>query len=270
MSDPVFSIEEPFTSEPVAEIPLPNSPLERVIAQIRFPSELSLTTEDAIERFREPMRRRYPAFGKDHQVALLASPTGVIQKEGDELWRFSDLEELWKVTVAKNFVALETTSYESRNDFGERLSEVLEALTVTRPIDIVQRLGVRYINRFVGPSASENLPRMVRPSLIAAMTDVASGDAELRHNITESVVKLPSMQMKIRTASLPPQVTVDPAVTPMEGRTWLLDLDGSTTTALEFDPGAVVELAGKFAERIYRVFRWALSDEALAAFGGDA
>ncbi len=47
------------------EVPLPNAPLARVLAQIRFPPILSIRKADSVADFQEALRTEYPNLRRD-------------------------------------------------------------------------------------------------------------------------------------------------------------------------------------------------------------
>lgn len=268
MTDVRFAVDSPFTDEPVPEVPLPSTPLEQVIAQIRFPRELGLTNEDAVERFHKSLRDEYPIISQEHELALLAGPDGVVQQPGQEvLWRFSDLDARWKITLSKEFIAIDTTAYDSRADFIRRLRGVLEALASVRRIIAVQRFGMRYVDRLVVDDVT-NLQRLIRGPLIAPIELIPLDGAAVAHSVSETVFTLADMRMKVRTALLPPNQTFDPSIAPRPDKSWILDFDAFSTNRIAFDVDRVVADAERYAQRVYRMFRWAVSDEALRAWGG--
>ena len=72
-----------------------------------------------------------------------------------------------------------------------------------------------------------------------------------------------------RWGCLPPGATVDPsAIEPAKEKSWILDLDMFSTTPVPFAVDRVVAEAQRYAERIYTVFRWAVTDDFLARYGG--
>lgn len=63
--------------------------------------------------------------------------------------------------------------------------------------------------------------------------------------------------------------TYDPtAVEPATEKTWLLDLDMFSTKPMPFAVDRVVDEAQRYAERIYTIFRWAVTDDFLIRYGG--
>ena len=72
-----------------------------------------------------------------------------------------------------------------------------------------------------------------------------------------------------RWGLVPAGATVDPGgVDPIQQPSWLLDLDGFMAKPQELDIDSVVQQAERLAERIYSVFRWAVTDEFLKHYGG--
>jgi uncharacterized protein (TIGR04255 family) len=68
---------------------------------------------------------------------------------------------------------------------------------------------------------------------------------------------------------VPAQGTVDPAaVDAIDEPSWLLDIDAFQAETRALDVEAAVRQARGLAERIYSVFRWAVTDEFLRRYGG--
>jgi len=63
-------------------------------------------------------------------------------------------------------------------------------------------------------------------------------------------------------------VTVDPgAIEPVDVPSWILDLDMFSTVPFPFEVESILEKAGDFAQRIYALFRWAVTKEFLVRYG---
>jgi uncharacterized protein (TIGR04255 family) len=62
---------------------------------------------------------------------------------------------------------------------------------------------------------------------------------------------------------------VDPAaIEPIDEPSWVLDLDMFDANPCPFDVAAALGRSRSFAERIYTVFRWAVTDRFLVRYGG--
>lgn len=262
----------PLRGPPPVEVPLTNPPLVRVIAQVRFPLVASVEKREFIAPFQEAIRKLYPVLRPEQSRGVFLGPQGVMEARSSAIWCFHDTSGAWRVTLAPEFLALETARYTSRNNFLERLGVVLQALKDYVDPQVVDRLGVRYIDRVVGEDL-KSLPQLVRPEVSGILGTPLADYA--RHAISENVFDLPddAGQVKVRWGLVPRRGTVDPgAVEAIDETSWLLDVDAfesneSKTRALEVE--AIVEQARGFAERIYSIFRWAVTDEFLRRYGGE-
>jgi uncharacterized protein (TIGR04255 family) len=112
-------ITDPLRGSPPREVPLKKAPLLRVIAQVRFPTQLSVRSADRVSEFQDAVRDRYP-YLEEENVAMLPVGPMLVPDAGHERvvhWRFSDAQRQWRTTLNQAFLAIETTSYESRTDF---------------------------------------------------------------------------------------------------------------------------------------------------------
>jgi uncharacterized protein (TIGR04255 family) len=181
------------------------------------------------------------------------------------IWRFHDASGAWRVTLAPDFLALETSLYTSRDEFLDRLRRVLEALVAHVDPKVIDRLGVRYIDRVTGDNLSD-LPQLVRPEVCGVLSTALASHAH--HSISESVFVLPDNagQVMARWGLAPARGTVDPAaVDAIDEPSWLLDVDAFQAEARELHVEAVVQQAREFAERIYSVFRWVVPTSSFGA-----
>lgn len=264
----VNTVYDPLTAAIPAEIPLPNAPLVRVIAQVRFPPVLSIEKRDFVASFQEAIRARYPILRAEQTQGLVVGPQGAAPLSPQIIWRFSDVEERWRVSLAPDFAAIETTAYRSRKDFFARFTSLVQALAEQVSPKIVDRIGIRYIDRVTG-EAVRDLGQLVRPEVLGVAATAAAEYA--RYTLSESVFAVPelSAQLLARWGLLPKGGTVDPAaIEPSTEPSWILDLDLFRTESRAFDPGEIVETAQSYAERIYAFFRWVVTDDFLRRYGG--
>lgn len=260
--------DTPLQGPPPAEVPLKNAPLVRVIAQLRFPLIASVDKRDFIAPFQEAIRREYPVLRPEQSRSLVFGPAGVVDARSSNTWRFDDPKG-WRVSLAPEFLSLETTRYTSRDDFLARFEQVLVALREHVNPHVTDRLGIRYIDRVTGTNL-EDLPLLVRPEIAGVMATRLVKHAV--HAICETVFMLPGGggQLMTRWGLVPPKGTVDPAaVDPIDKASWLLDLDAFMAKTRPFDISGIVSQARGFTERIYTFFRWAVTDEFLRRYGGE-
>jgi uncharacterized protein (TIGR04255 family) len=261
------AIDDPLTAPPPDEVPLANAPLVRVIAQVRFPLVVAVEQRGFIAPFQEAVRATYPVLRQDQTQGVILSPSGVAPVPPQTAWRFSDVEGHWRVSITPDFLALETTSYTSRSDFLLRLREVVAALSEHVEPKLIDRLGVRYIDRIVGDAVND-IAKLVRPE-VRGITGTAAA-AHAVHALSESMFALDNARILARWGSLPAGATVDPAaIEPADESSWILDLDMFSTSPMPFSVDRVVEDATRFAERIYTFFRWVVTSDFLRRYGGN-
>jgi len=260
--------QDPLTGPLAPEIPLPDAPLVRVIAQVTFPPVMSILKPEFIGPFQEAIRGEYTDLSwEDAQTTGVAVGPGGIALEGKGgVWRFQTPGGGWLVSLAPHFVALVATRYSSRTDFLSRLELVLDALAEHIKPRTVQRLGIRYVDR-LDHELLPDLGKLVRPEILGVLATSLFGRLGL--SITESTFTLEGGQLVARWGLVPPDRTYDPgAIEPRSTPTWVLDLDMFRFEDRLFDSVELLEEARTFSERIYTLFRWAVSEEFLARFGG--
>jgi uncharacterized protein (TIGR04255 family) len=262
------SLFDPFSEAPPVEVPLPHAPLVRVVAQVRFPPVLSIESRDFVAPFQEAVRERYPILRVERTRGVFLGPGEPTATSPSVIWRFNGLDEKWRVSLATDFAAIETTAYESRSDLLSRFGAVLQALQTHIAPGVVDRLGVRYIDRIKGDAVAK-IGELVRPEVLGVAGTAAASHAS--HALSEVLFDLPDQlsQMRARWGLLPSGSTVDPsAIEPIDEQSWILDLDTFTSRPCSFDTSAILSETRTLAERSYGFFRWVVTDEFLRHFGG--
>jgi uncharacterized protein (TIGR04255 family) len=263
----VFPVPSPFGDEPLKEIPLPDAPLVRVVAQLRFPQIASIEKREFVGAFQEAIRDTYPILREEHAIALVIGPEGVNQQAGERIWRFHTADGVWRVSLAPTFVALETDRYDSRDGFFGRFGEVMDATSDTIKPALWERLGVRYVDRLDGQEDLQRLPDLVRGEVLGLAASYAD-EGPLHTFVGQGQFALDDdVQLLARTAILGPNGSIDPSIPPAETRSWTLDLDMSVTGQFEFDATRITERGRELSAHVYRFFRWSVSTELLRLFG---
>jgi len=258
--------EDPLVASAPPEVLLKNAPLVRVLTQLRFPEVLSVEQRDFVAPFQEAVRSTYPVLRQEQTQGILLGPAGIAPVKPQTVWRFSDADGHWRVSLAPGFLALETTKYVSRADFFGRLRVVTEALGKHVQPGQIDRLGVRYIDRITGGAVDE-IGTLVRPEVRGITGTVA--ETQAAHALSESLFVLPDARVLARWGRLPPGGTVDPAaMEPVEEKSWILDLDMFSAAAMPFVVDRIVADAERYAVRLYTIFRWAVTDDFLRRYGG--
>ena len=260
----------PFGTEPIEEVPLPKAPLVHVLAQIRFPIEIGLTDSRRIEPLHRLLRKEYPLLKSDQTTSVVITANGVSSEpQIDKLWRMRSKSGEWQVSIGESFLTVDTSAYTSRIEFCRRMKDALLAFAQIVDPAVVERVGLRYVDRLDQPGQVDRLSELVYPEVdsLVALSQSADGTA-LQHSILESVFVGDESNMLVRWGILPAGAMIDPAVAPSTQRSWLLDIDVFKEATSDFDANAIVNLLQEFSKRSYRFFRWAVRDQLLIECGG--
>ena len=141
-----------------------NNPLKLVICQLRFPVELAVEMGMTAE-FRERIRSRFPLADEDTDESDLPIPEEIAEQFPKELveslslavnrtFQFKTLDGIWTISLARNFIALETSQYLKWEEFRDHLEFALMALAATYKVQYFTRIGLRYVN-FIDRDALE-------------------------------------------------------------------------------------------------------------------
>lgn len=257
----------PLVAPPPAQVPLAHAPLIHVLAVVRFPLIAEIETPEFAGTFQRALRAQYPVAEREVLEVHTTRSSGAVAADHKTVLRFVN-DAGWRASLARDFLALETTRYVSRADFLERLRFLLGALTKQVTPARVDRLGVRYIDRIQGEDLA-NIGTLIHPELAGvAKTSFAS---QCTHSLSDNLFDLDDAQLAGRWGLLPPNATPDPStIEPIAQPSWILDLDMSTKSHTDFTAEAIVAKAEAFAARIYTFFRWAVTDAFLQRFGGTA
>lgn len=259
--------ESPLRTAPPREVPLSNAPLVRVIAQVRFPLVVAVEQRDFVAPFQESIRNQYPILRQEQMQGVLLGPAGLTPQAPQTAWRFFNETNSWRISLTPEFLALETVAYSSRSDFIARFRAAITALAAHVNPKLMDRLGIRYIDRITG-DAVKDIVALLNPEVRGILGSPLAVDAT--HSICESMFSLDGASMIARWGSLPPGGTVDPAaIEPTNQPSWILDLDMFSAAPIPFSVERAVQDASRFAERIYTVFRWAVTDDFLRRYGGE-
>ena len=255
-----------FSATPVNEVHLDRAPLAKVLTQVQYSRTPPLVTDGAEALIAQALGR-YPV--RRRQVTAGVVPTIVVN--GQELQppggftpgvalSFTDPMGTWQVTVTETAVALETNAYSSRDDFCSRASEVFEAIASVALPPVVDRVGLRYIDRLSG-DAIARVPAYFVPQ-VAGLVGSMDASVDLHHSVTESQFGISAEESVIvRSGLLPPGSAFDPALSPLAVPSWVLDTDVFTTQGgFAFDPEELAKRVRQFAETAYAFFRFATTE----------
>ena len=133
-----------------------NNPLIQVICQVRFPPILRIDTETPVD-FQECVRKQLPGYELTYDEDMDSLPQSISQSLPPEMrqllhlgsnrrYQFFSKDRTWTVSLAKDFVAVETNQYSKWEDFRERLKLVINTLFQVYEPAYLTRIGLRYKN----------------------------------------------------------------------------------------------------------------------------
>ena len=240
----------------------PSDTLRWVAAEVRYPTLEAIATGTPAE-FRESIREHFPI--QEEETEVLLGP-GASAPQQSTRFRFLARDRLMSVTVGRNAVSLETTSYSGWESFRALFDHVLLALRDTVRPDGIARVGLRYIDEIRIPTSVPPIiewKEWVDERLVAPFP---LDDAALQKNV--SIVlqfsEAPGYRTAFRAASLAAGRTVQsqgplrmPFETP-EGPYFLLDTDASWTEPQrqlpEFAIDQIHDISDKLHAQCRRLF----------------
>lgn len=260
-----------FTRTPIQEVPLAHAPLDKVIVQVQFSRTPQLITDEADNVLAEhlgryPVRRREINGG--FLVQVNGQPLPMVPPTPSTVLSYAAADGRWTVSIAETSASIESTEYDNRDDFCLRARELFSAIAAIALPPVVDRVGLRYINRLRG----ENLGRLadlVIPEL-RALHGAVDDTMQLHHSVTDTVLLVGENQnLQVRSGYLPPGAGFDPALPPVSEPSWLLDMDVSTSTGgFAFDAEELTERLRAYAETAHSFFRFATTEEFLRLHKG--
>ena len=248
-------------------------PLVLAVFQVQFSDIPEITEWDFIEPFKSVIKDWFPVFNPVKQIGVQFD-LGMSEPRRIETvhWQFKDESGDWTVVLTRDFLTLETRSYEHFADFLSRLRFLLNNLVEYLHPKIGTRLGLRYVNEIrVG---DQNLSSIINPQLLGLLSD---SEVEKRtvQSHQEIVLRFPDEQfVHVKHGLFPTGNAVQPRLgqQPSTGPFYLLDFDAfrtfSAPTWLRMEPETIYELVVKYHDDIENLFLWSLTEEYIQGLGG--
>lgn len=242
--------------------------LERALVVVRFTPVLKIGEESGIgiAAFHEQIRSQYPLAELEHEAAMRLDlrPDGSIgaTQESQPVWRLSDINKSWRISLTARSIALETNgeTYKDWPDFAARISALVEAVDENFAPSHQQFIGVRYINSArVDNGADPRLDCAAELVSITGNEDLEVGDLLWRFAVDEG-------HMVLRSGVVPPGGSYDPNVfSPREEPTWYLDIDVVNADTNDFNADLINTSILAQVRRVHAVYLWAMKNKASTA-----
>ena len=240
---------------PVAERTIyRQNPLAEVICQLRFPTILRIEEGEPAALFQEAIRANYPLY-EEIPVAgvpippqlqhLIAIQSGQIERH------FSSADQVWMVSLNRNFLALSCRTYTRWERFREHLGATRAAFEQVYAPAFYSRLGLRYrnvIRRSRYNLAGVPWAELLRPHIAAEFSspDVVNDIQKTAHQISFGLERFAGV------------VQVRHGLTENEGEVcYTIDGDFFTTQRTELEN--VPDVLDFFNEHTRRLFHWCIT-----------
>jgi uncharacterized protein (TIGR04255 family) len=174
---------------------LTNPPVVYVLAQVRFNAILSM--EKFIPEIQEQFRKIYPKFQKGVTQSLHIGADGQ-PKESIQVhrWEFSNKEQTTGFVLQVDSFVFHTSDYENFESFLSQLSDALSVINKILDIDLIERLGLRYID-VIAPNGGKTLNDYLNPGIAGLPYEEL--DVELTVSFYETVTKSDLGKLVLRT-----------------------------------------------------------------------
>lgn len=261
----------PFTGDEQTRIRLQTAPLELVLCQIRWP-ELGYLREDVLEPFARDFGAKlldYPIYRQTPELNFSISPAGVEQSRVGTIYQWSSVDQAKHVSFGRTFLSVYSRDYQGWETFAEEIKKVLSLLRSVVDVPIIERVGVRYLNRIVDQDVMARLNELVKPQVLGYQALVPADVTEvgLVQAINQVEYTVGGGTLQVRSGVLAPGQTVDPSVAPVVGPSWILDLDASAQVDSTFDVDDAMGRAGRLSDTAYDFFKFVIRNGFVEHFG---
>jgi uncharacterized protein (TIGR04255 family) len=232
--------------------------------------------ESFVPAIQEELRRKnYPLHRAAELTQITFGPelkSAVVKR-----WLFISKNARTAVSISNNSVVLETTDYDTFDSFADRLAEVLEVVGRIAAVNIVDRLGLRFVDR-IQPLSGENLSDYLEQPLRGfTPASLSVSDIFQRH---EYFCKTPQGMLMIRVFQPEDGVFLPPGLDPSDleprfpaasGRVTILDIDHFSEAQMDFASDPIVDAMWALHEHCDIAFRAATTETArVSKWGAEA
>jgi uncharacterized protein (TIGR04255 family) len=245
----------PFTGDAETSAGSNAEPLALVLCQVRWPLLAQMQTEQQLRGLTHqfgPAVGEYPLVSETKNVNFVVTPDGVTRTEAGSVYQWASLDEVWHASLSRQFLSLYTTGYAGFGDMVPRLRSALVALRDVARVPVLDRVGFRYVDRLTEAADIDALGDLVKPEILGYQ---ALNLPYLADSINQATYHVDSAVLRARSGMLPDNETPDPAIRPVSGRSWVLDLDASQEGRLPMDVEAVIALASRMSDLAYDYFK---------------
>lgn len=244
------------------------NPLEQVICQLRFPPILRIESEPPAA-FQERVRKDYPLFqekrGTADAMGLPPELEKILSRDlpirlNEVNYEFTSADEIWKLNLAREFLALTTCKYENWGMFRDRFGVALSALIEEYKPPFFDRVGLRYrdvIRRSELGLDGVAWSELLNPHIAGELCSPAIASEIQAASHTVAVRLEGSSHVRIRHGLARRKG--------LDEECYLIDSDFFSEERVE--TSHATELLDYFKKQAARLFRWSIRDRLHEAMG---
>lgn len=155
------------------------SPLVEVIFQLRFPTILSINSNQPLE-FQEKIREMYPFFEDQLEEFgdVLVNPqlrSAAMRKTGENKnYAFISADTKTKINLTPSFIAISTRAYTRWEDFKKHIDFVIPIFQKEYHPSFYTRVGLRYVDAITRSSfglQDNNWTELIKPHVLGMVTE---------------------------------------------------------------------------------------------------
>jgi len=258
-------------AERLASRKLQNAPLIHVLAQVRYAPVPEISK--SIPVVQEALKASgFPRFEKSQIQSLVLNSGSMPRIDQVEKWDFLSRDKKTGVSLTQNFVLLHTSSYDTFATFGNMLRMVFETIAAAVTIELVERLGIRYVD-LVRLEDGQHFEEFLTPGLMGFPFRELSANVVHSVSVIQSVGELEDSSLIVRFYQTadgtflppdlnPPVLNYDVKLKPGEV-VGILDSDSFKIVDLDFSPNDLIATFDELHKIASEVFRRATTDFAV-------
>lgn len=193
------------------------NPIVEVVCQIRFPLLLSLDDVGPAAYQQRFANTHYPLLDVQHdqQISMSFGANQEVaashQTTTSKTFHFDNEDRTWRVSVGNTFFALTCLKYANWAEYSQRFFEAFEAFIECYPLQVTQRIGLRYkdvIDRSVLGLENKRWSELLAPfvtGVFSAVDFVDFGEipeSDIDTVFCQSVLKLEDCNLLLQSALL--------------------------------------------------------------------
>lgn len=259
----------PMTLPALDDRPLSRSPLAVAVFQVRFEQNLSVGAGDTGLRVHDQLGGPDGRYVRVEPVQLITgavqvTPLGISQVPSSNMpsrgFKMTNEDGTLFMSLMPDFVSMDNTAYTGwKEDFRERIYEVLSAVAEQVNPRVEERVGLRYVNRIMEPEVSvpADFRGLISDGLLGVTADdfwsagVTGSQQQLEIDVSDGI----QCVLRHGTLSRPNGIGLDG---------YLLDIDVFRAKPRRFNVESIIETCDKLNEAATAIFQGSLTPSYLA------